>query len=130
MPKTVLRARLNGVAFYLNTETSSPSTGRRNRYRLFKTTNCGRDKAGWVQIGSRDGQALLAIDNEPDLFAACNGLFESKRPHPYFRRETIRGRPGSWEGEAFPQRLPDHRDVTDQRDNQNLTRQASNHSVD
>lgn len=29
MAKTVLQVRLNGVAFYMNTETSSPDTGHR-----------------------------------------------------------------------------------------------------
>lgn len=53
MAKTVLRVRLDGVAFYMNTETSSPSTGHRNRYRLFKTENYGRDKSGWIQVARR-----------------------------------------------------------------------------
>ncbi len=124
MPKTVLRVHLGGVAFYLNTETSSPSSGRRNRYRLFKTMNNDRDKAGWVQVGSLDGQTLQAITSERELFETCQQIFSSKRPHPYFRRETIRGRPGTWEGEAFPKRLPDQSDATVSRDTENLTRQS------
>jgi len=59
MAKTVLQVRRDGVAFYMNTETSSPGTGHRNRYRLFKTENYGRDKSGWIQVGSTAGQELI-----------------------------------------------------------------------
>lgn len=104
MGKTVLRARQEGVSYFLNTESSSPSTGHRNRYRLFKTTNFGRDKSGWVQIGSIAGQALIAIANEADQFAACAAAFDSKKPNTYVRHGKIRGAPGPWEGEAFPAR--------------------------
>lgn len=123
MTKTVLRVRFDGVAFYLNTETSSPRTGRRNRYRLCKTLNNGRDKAGWVQLGSKDGQALLAIADERELIEACQLHFNTKRPRPYIRRELIRGGPGSWEGEAFPKRRSKQDDVTDSRERKNLARQ-------
>ena len=43
MAKSVFHARRDGTQFYLNTESSSPNTGNRNRYRLFKTENFGRD---------------------------------------------------------------------------------------
>lgn len=102
MAKTVLRVRLDGVAFYMNTETSSPGTGHRNRYRLFKTEHYGRDKSGWIQVGSMAGQELLAIEDESALLKACEKLFASKKPHRYALHGAIRGKPGRWEGEAFP----------------------------
>lgn len=104
MAKTVLRVRLDGVAFYMNTETSSPSTGHRNRFRLFKTENYGRDKSGWIQVGSMAGQELLEIEDEGALLKACEMLFASKKPHQYGLHGAIRGKPGKWEGEAFPVR--------------------------
>ncbi|NWB08912.1 hypothetical protein HX862_13455 [Pseudomonas sp. D5002] len=104
MAKTVLRVRLDGVAFYMNTETSSPGTGHRNRYRLFKTEHYGRDKAGWIQVGSTAGQELMTIEDENALLRACEKLFSSKKPHRYDLHGAIRGQPGKWEGEAFPVR--------------------------
>ncbi|MBA1296129.1 hypothetical protein G7025_22460 [Pseudomonas lurida] len=104
MVKTVLRVRLDVVALYMNTETSSPGTGHRNRYRLFKTENYGRDKSGWIQVGSMAGQELLAVDDEKALLKACEKLFASKKPHRYGLHGAIRGKPGIWEGEAFPVR--------------------------
>ena len=104
MTKTVLRVRLDGVAFYMNTETSSPSTGHRNRYRLFKTEHYGRDKAGWIQVGSTAGQELMEIKDDSALLKACEKLFSSKKPHRYDLHGAIRGKPGKWEGEAFPVR--------------------------
>lgn len=104
MAKTVLRVRFNGVAFYMNTETSSPGTGHRNRYRLFKTENYGRDKSGWIQVGSIAGQQLIAIEDDSSLLRACERLFASKRPRSYGVHGAIRGKPGKWEGEAFPMR--------------------------
>lgn len=104
MGRTVLRARQEGVSYFLNTESSSPSTGHRNRYRLFKTTDFGRSKAGWEQVGSIAGQALIAIIDEAAQFAACAAAFDSKKPPPYERHGKIRGAPGPWEGEAFSAR--------------------------
>lgn len=104
MPKTMLRTRHDGVAFYLNTETSSPGAGHRNRYRLFRTSDHGRSKDGWVKVGSQDGQRLLAITDERELFQACQQFFDLKRPNTYRPRETIRGRVGAWEAEAFKAR--------------------------
>lgn len=104
MTKTILRTHRDGVHFYLNTETSSPSTGHRNRYRLFKTENYGRDKSGWIQVGSIAGQQLIAIEAEKALFEACEMLFSAKRPRRYKQYGVIRGKPGPWEGEAFPLR--------------------------
>lgn len=94
MPKTMLRTRRDGVAFYLNTETSSPGSGHRNRYRLFRTSDHGRSKDGWVKVGSQDGQHLLSLADEHDLFIACQSLFDLKRPKAYRPQETIRGRLG------------------------------------
>lgn len=104
MAKTLLRVRREGVAFYLNSETSSPNTGHRNRYRLFKTENYGRAKSGWIQVGSIAGQKLLIIADETALHEACEELFSSKKPHRYECHGAIRGKPGKWEGEAFPAR--------------------------
>ncbi|TFH81778.1 hypothetical protein [Pseudomonas kribbensis] len=104
MAKTILRTYRDGVHFYLNSETSSPSTGHRNRYRLLKTENYGRDKSGWIQVGSIAGQDLIAIKSEKALFEACEKLFSSKRPQRYKQYGVIRGKPGPWEGEALPQR--------------------------
>ncbi|WP_052484823.1 hypothetical protein [Pseudomonas plecoglossicida] len=104
MPKTMLRARQDGVTFFLNTETSSPNTGHRNRYRLFRTSQHGRSKDGWIQVGSQDGQKLLALADEHELFLACQCLFERKRPKAYHPKREIRGRVGAWEGEAFKPR--------------------------
>ncbi|MBV4522926.1 hypothetical protein KVG88_22930 [Pseudomonas sp. SWRI74] len=104
MAKTVLQVRQGGVHFFLNTESSSPSTGHRNRYRLFKTENYGRDKSGWIQIGSIAGQALTATKGEKALFEACEKLFSSKKPRQYVQHGAIRGKPGPWEGEAYPTR--------------------------
>lgn len=123
MAKTVFHAKQDGVQFYLNTESSSPNSGNRNRYRLFKTENFGRDKAGWVQIGSMAGQALIAIESEAERFEACALAFSSKRPHQYQNRERIRGTPGKWEGEAFPTRVTHSRDVSVSLHIENLTRQ-------
>jgi hypothetical protein len=105
MAKTVLHAKQDGVQFFMNTESSSPNSGARNRYRLFKTENFGRDKSGWVQVGSTAGQALIAIESDGKRFDACNEAFNSKRPHQYRDRTHIRGTPGKWEGEAFPTRV-------------------------
>lgn len=105
MAKTVFHAKQDGVQFFMNTESSSPTTKHRNRYRLFKTENFGRDKSGWVQVGSTIGQALIAIESEAQRFDACNEAFNSKRPHQYVDRSTIRGMAGKWEGEAFPARV-------------------------
>jgi len=104
MAKTILQVHQGGVHFYLNTESSSPSTGHRNRYRLFKTENYGRDKSGWIQVGSTAGQSLIAIEGEAALFEACEQLFVSKNPHRYGHHGAIRGKAGKWEGEAFPTR--------------------------
>lgn len=104
MAKTILQAHQGGAHFYLNTESSSPNTGHRNRYRLFKTENYGRDKSGWIQVGSMAGQDLIAIEGEKALFEACEKLFASKKPHRYEHHGAIRGKPGRWEGEAYPTR--------------------------
>ena len=112
MAKTMFHVRQNGIQFYLNTESSSPNTGHRNRYRLFKTENFGRDKAGWVQIGSQVGQQLIAIENDTARFEACAQAFNAKRPRQYQVREQIRGKPGKWEGEAFPARATAGHDAT------------------
>ncbi len=124
MPKTMFRTRHAGVAFYLNTETSSLGTGHRNRYRLFRTSDHGRSKDGWIQVGSQDGQRLLAITDECELFQACQHLFGLKRPKAYHPRENIRGRIGTWEGKAFKARAK-KADSTASQEKRNLTRQAS-----
>lgn len=105
MAKTILQVHQDGVHFYLNTESSSPNTGHRNRYRLFKTENYGRDKSGWIQVGSIAGQDLVATEGEKSLFEACEKLFASKKTRSYEHHGDIRGKPGKWEGEAFPTRL-------------------------
>lgn len=105
MAKTLLRVRSEGVAFYLNSKTSSPNTGHRSRYRLFKTENYGRSKSGWTQVGSIAGQELMAIEDETGLLETCEKLFTSKMPHRYDHHGAIRGKPGKWEGEAFPNRM-------------------------
>lgn len=125
MAKTVFHVRKDGTQFYLNTESSSPNTGHRNRFRLLRTDNFGRDKAGWVQLGAMAGQALIAIESEAERFEACALAFSSKRPHQYQDRERIRGTPGKWEGEAFPTRVAHSRDATVSMQAQNLTSQAS-----
>lgn len=122
MAKTMFHVRQDGIQFYLNTESSSPNTGHRNRYRLFKTENFGRDKAGWVQIGSQAGQQLIAIENDAARFEACAQAFSTKRPHRYQVRERIRGKPGKWEGEAFPARVTAGRDATVSMQAQTMTR--------
>lgn len=104
MARTLLRVRGKGVAFYLNSETSSPNTGHRNRYRLFKTENYGRTKSGWIQVGSIAGQELMAIEDETALLEACEKLFASKNHRRFEQYGAIRGKPGRWEGEAFPMR--------------------------
>jgi len=104
MAKTILQVHQGGVHFYLNTESSSPNTGHRNRYRLFKTENYGRDKSGWIQVGSIAGHDLIATMGEKSLFEACEKLFASKKPHRFEHHGAIRGKPGRWEGEAFPAR--------------------------
>jgi len=104
MAKTILQVRQDSVHFYLNTESSSPNTGHRNRYRLFKTENYGRDKSGWIQVGSIAGQGLIATMGEKALFEACEKLFASKKARRYEHHGAIRGKPGRWEGEAFPTR--------------------------
>jgi hypothetical protein len=124
MPKTMLRTRQDGVAFYLNTETSSPNSGHRNRYRLFRTSSHGRSKDGWIQVGSQDGQKLLAIADEREQFLACQALFNRKRPNTYRPRTEIRGRVGTWEGEAFKPRAK-KADASASSKKRNLTRQAS-----
>lgn len=102
MAKTILQVQQRGAHFYLNTESSSPNTGHRNRYRLFKTENYGRDKSGWIQVGSIAGQELIAAEGEKALFEACEKLFASKKPRSYEHHGAIRGKPGKWEGEAYP----------------------------
>lgn len=105
MTRTVLKIIQDGVGYFLNTETSSPGTRSGKRYRLFKTANGGRDKLGWVGVGSQVGQELLAIKGRAALVEACEQVFASKRPHRYVPKTQIRGMPGPWEGEAFPDRL-------------------------
>ncbi|WP_278438372.1 hypothetical protein [Pseudomonas oryzihabitans] len=100
----MLKIIQDDVGFFLNTETSSPGTRNRNRYRLCKTTNGGREKLGWVGVGSQAGQELLAIKGRAALIEACERIFASKRPQRYVKRQQIRGMPGPWEGEAFPER--------------------------
>lgn len=80
MAETMFHVRQDGIQFYLNTESSSPNTGHRNRYRLFKTENFGRDKAGWVQIGSQAGHQLIAIENDTNRFEACVKAFSQATP--------------------------------------------------
>jgi len=46
----------------------------------------------------------MAIKGRATLVEACERVFSSKRPHRYVPRERIRGMPGAWEGEAFPER--------------------------
>lgn len=123
MAKTMFHVRRDGIQFYLNTESSSPNTGHRNRYRLFRTDNFGRDKAGWVQIGSQVGQQLIAIESDSARFEACVHAFSAKRPHQYQVREQIRGKPGKSEGEAFPSRVKAGRDASGSVQAQNMTRQ-------
>ncbi|MCF7540622.1 hypothetical protein [Pseudomonas petrae] len=123
MAKTVLTARQDGVQFFMNTESSSPESRSGKRYRLFKTENFGRDKSGWVQIGSQAGQALIAIKHESKRFEACAQAFSSKRPHKYVDRSRIRGAPGKWEDEAFPVRVTHSRDASVSLHTENLTRQ-------
>ncbi|WEJ03870.1 hypothetical protein N2A98_17185 [Pseudomonas sp. FJ2-5-13] len=50
------------------------------------------------------GQELLEIEDEGALLKACEKLFTSKKPHRYDLHGAIRGKPGKWEGEAFPVR--------------------------
>ena len=123
MAKSVFHVRKDGTQFFMNTESSSPNTGHRNRYRLFKTENFGRDKSGWVQVGSQLGQQLVAIEDEAQRFDACVQAFSAKPPHLYRERDQIRGKPGKWEGEAFPMRVTQFRDATVSLHQQNLTRQ-------
>jgi hypothetical protein len=123
MAKTVLTARQDGVQFFMNTESSSPESRNGKRYRLFKTENFGRDKSGWVQIGSMAGQALSAIESEAERFEACVKAFSSKRAHVYVDRSRIRGAPGKWEGEAFPVRVTHSRDASAPLHTENLTNQ-------
>ena len=111
MAKTVFYARQDGVQFFMNTESSSPNTRHRNRFRLFRTENHGRDKSGWIQVGSIAGQELMATQSERDRFEACEKLFANKRPYRYGQYGAIRGEPGKWEGEAFPLRVTHGRDA-------------------
>ncbi|WP_236531471.1 hypothetical protein [Pseudomonas syringae] len=71
---------------------------------MFKTENYGRDKSGWIQVGSTAGQELLAVEDDNALIKACERLFLSKKPRRYDLHGEIRGKPGKWEGEAFPVR--------------------------
>jgi hypothetical protein len=105
MAKTILHVKKDGIQFFLNTESSSPATGHRNRFRLFKTEDFGREKMGWVSVGSTDGREIIAINNSRQQFDACVMAFNRKRPHKFTNRTSIRGLPGKWEGEAFPSRL-------------------------
>ncbi len=88
MAKTVLQARQDGVQFYMNTESSSPGTGHRNRYRLFRTENVGRGKSGWVQIGSQVGQKLIAIEDGGQRFERLFPGVERKASTPVPRART------------------------------------------
>ncbi|MHC8305452.1 hypothetical protein [Pseudomonas sp. PB3P13] len=124
MAKTILQVHQRGIHFYLNTESSSPNTGHRNRYRLFKTENYGRDKSGWIQVGSMAGQELAATEGETALFEACQKLFASKTPHCYARHGAIRGKPGKWEGEAFPTRQPPVKSTRDAESTSHFDRES------
>ncbi|MGA3682493.1 hypothetical protein [Pseudomonas graminis] len=127
MAKTVLTARQDGVQFFMNTESSSPESRNGKRYRLFKTENFGRDKSGWVQVGSMAGQALIAIEGEAERFEAFVKAFDSKRAHKYVDRSRIRGAPGKWEGEAFPVRVTHSRDASAAPQERHLTRPEDGH---
>jgi len=101
----VLKIIQDGVGYFLNTETSSPGTRSGGRYRLFKTGNGGKEKLGWVSVGAQAGQELLETKGRAALVEACERIFASRRPHRYAPKDRIRGMPGPWEGEAFPDRL-------------------------
>lgn len=109
MAKTIVRVRLDGVAFYLN-EVSTGASNSGKRYRLSRTSQRSAAKDGWVRVNSTECRALTAIATETDLFKACADLFASKKLRPHIPHGGIRGLAGKWEGEAFPARVTRGRD--------------------
>ncbi|WP_341520748.1 hypothetical protein AABC73_20710 [Pseudomonas sp. G.S.17] len=103
MAKTILRVRLDSVAFYLN-EVSVGVANSGKRYALSRTSQHSGNKDGWVRVNSTECKALSEIVAEADLFKACSDLFASKKLRPHVQHGGIRGMAGKWEGEAFPAR--------------------------
>jgi hypothetical protein len=103
MARTVIRVRLDGVAFYLN-EVSAGAGNSGSRYALSRTSQHSGTKDGWVRVNSTECKALAEHVTEADLFKACSDLFASKKLRPHVHHGGIRGMAGKWEGEAFPAR--------------------------
>lgn len=121
MAKTVIRVRLGGVAFYLN-EVSAGTSGSGKRFRLSRTSMHGGAKDGWVRVNSTECNTLMEIATEADLFKACADLFASKKLRPHIPHGGIRGIAGKWEGLAFPLRVTHSRDVTQNVNNEIVSR--------
>lgn len=120
MAKTILRVRLEGVAFYVNQVSTGSATGGGRRFALSKTSQYSGVKEGWVKLNATECTALESIVGEAELFKACTTLFESKPLKPHYQHGGIRGMAGKWEGEAFPARVSPVRDATHSTSNENV----------
>lgn len=123
MAKTILRVRQGGLAYYLN-ESSTGAKNSGHRYILSRTSSHGKTKDGWIKVNSTECQVLVDAGNELDQFSACVNLYASKQIRPHIVRHHIRGLAGKWEGEAFPMRATHGRDMTQNAQNENVSRHA------
>lgn len=102
MSKSIRRARVNGVSYYLNQEAGGSRSG--TRFYLYRTLDNGRTRDGRVHLGSVEGHTLAAVVGDIAFFEACQVHFASKKVRMGQVRKTISGPTGRWEGEAFKAR--------------------------
>lgn len=117
MAKTILRARQNGIVYYLN-ESSTRARNSGRRLILSRTADHGKTKNGWIKFNVNQHEVILDAGNKVDLFNAYN----SKERRPHVDRHHIRGMAGKWEGEAFPMRVTLSSDAKPSKDNEDVSR--------
>lgn len=119
--KTILRVRQGSIAYYLNqSSVGTKNTGQ--RFILSRTSDFGKTKDGWVKVNSTEHQVLVDAGSEREQFDACVSLYAGKEQRPHIMRHHIRGMAGKWEGVAFPLRVTNGRDATQNAINENVSR--------
>lgn len=103
MSESIRRIRQNGVAYYLNKVSKGGCSGG-VRFALYRTSEGGRTRDGFVYTNSTEGHALAAVVGDQAFFEACEACFASKPARKFEPRKEIRGPAGRWEGEAFKSR--------------------------
>ncbi|MDI2594076.1 hypothetical protein POF45_21970 [Pseudomonas sp. 681] len=121
MAKTILRVRQGAIAYYLN-ESSTGANNSGRRFILSRTSGHGKTKDGWIKVNTTEHQVLVDAGDELDQFKACANLYASKPHRPHVDRHHIRGMAGKWEGVAFPLRVTNGRDATQNANTENVSR--------